>query len=200
MDSMTSNTFEPSLADITFNSSLLFTNGFICLCYTLVSFQIPTSSEHSPTFFTCHSFTDRFCPLAPLPLATDWDCWLSGLLQVCTAKPPLLLNHLSHVSHFITPSCSFTGFCLSSMHLCRALSHSLRNLLWHTMHTTFFTESDLRHICCWNILKPWSLASFHLFLSNAYHTSHSLRCPWQLNPSLSGFSISSLATVWACLW
>ena len=109
------------------------------------------------------------CLPALLSLNTDWDCWLSGLLHVCTAMPPLLLNHFPHVSQFAAPSCSLTGLCLSSVHLCRALSHSLRNRLWHMVHTTFLTRSSLHCVCCCclSMFRPWSLASFHFFLSSA---------------------------------
>ena len=44
------------------------------------------------------------------------------VLYLCTARPPLLQNHLLHIWHCTDPFCSLTGFSLSLLHLVLSLS------------------------------------------------------------------------------
>ena len=136
MDSTTSSTFEPSLAGITLilTAPLCSLMGLLLSDVHLCLFRSPLLLNTLPHSLHVTLSLIGLCLPALLSLDTDWDCWLSGLLHVCTAMPPLLLNHFPHVSQFTAPSCSLTGLCLSSVHLCRALSHSLRNRLWHRVN------------------------------------------------------------------
>ena len=69
--------------------------------------------------------------------------------SIGTANPPLLLNHLWYCWHCTAPCCSFTGFYLSSVHFCLALSLSLLNLVEHTSHTTSLATAIGAHAFLW---------------------------------------------------
>ena len=50
--------------------------------------------------------------------------------------------------HCTAPRCSLTSFCLSSKHLCRLLSASLRKTFLHWVHPTCLSDDVARWCCC----------------------------------------------------
>ncbi len=124
MDSKATGTPKPSLAQSILHSALLVFHCFLPFFQTFVPFGITRSCEASSTH-TAHQSSS--------------NCWYtrelgssSSLLQVCTARPPLLLNHLTHWLHCTAPACSLIGFVLSALHLCHVIPASPLKLLPHS--------------------------------------------------------------------
>ena len=91
--------------------------------------------------------------------------------------PPLLLNHFWQDPHCTAPSCSHTGFLLSSRHLCLFLSSSLLNDLPNVSQLTSRTSAGISTELS-SLLSSMPILYSALypaldFLASAYHTSSS---------------------------
>ena len=67
---------------------------------------------------------------------------VASAAATCTARPPLLLNHLPHLLHCTAPRCSHTGFC-HSLHCTSLFTHWLLPLT--ALHPTVHTLASATH-------------------------------------------------------
>ncbi len=151
MNTQTTCTLKPFLANRTLERAPLFLHWFAAFITALVSLEVIPPVESSaahPTFNTPLGDTSASCcttlrsPLSVAPM---------------DRQTPLLLNHLQHTSHCAAPSCSLTGLLLSAAHLYRALSPFRPNCRPHTSHSTFLSPLSLP-LCC----ASWCLIRFSL--------------------------------------
>ena len=113
------------------STDLFLSRRHLCLLRSPRLLKVLPHSLHTTT---C-SWGAAAVPLVTLLASYTYVC------TVCTARPPLLLNHLSQLSHCTASACSLTGFLLSAIHLWRALSLSLLKHLPVCAHTHTYTHT-----------------------------------------------------------
>ena len=145
--------------------------GLILSLLHLCLFMSPSLLKYLPHSLHCTAWSSSPLCLLSFPpgassLAGDREL-LFMVEHLCTARPPLLRNHLLQCGHWTDPDCWETGSIRSLVHLCLALSASLLKYLPHTLHST-----DLISCCClldcscwcWYSATPLLYISYHMFL------------------------------------
>ena len=162
---------EPPVAVATPHCSSLVFNGSHPLTLALVSLHVSWPPEAPPTLLilNCMVIINFVLCLVTLPPGALSSAGNRGVLSLvehlCTARPPLLRNHLLQCGHCTNPDCWETGSICSLVHLCLALSASFPKDLPHTLHST-----DPVSCCCLLICSCWHWYSAFSLLYNSYPT------------------------------